>query len=266
MDPGRPAIAERPGRGRHRAAARDHVVDEEHPRRHRPAGDVQGAPAALGPGSSRLRRPRSPPEQRTAGHAHPPGDGAGQETGLVEAAAPAPGRRGGGPGDHLDVDRAPVDRRGHAGGEEGDGGARVAVLQAGDQLPPHPGVGERRRARVDARRPGEGGRRSQLASALRTRRGTRGPADRARRGQQHAARLGRGCDVLSAPGTRVLRTTPVAAGGGPSPPATAQHRSYVPTVQDERYSAWAGVSESISTPMVSSLRRAISRSISTGTS
>ena len=42
--------------------------------------------------------------------------------------------------------------------------------------------------------------------------------------------------------------------------------TYVPTVQEDRYSVWAAVSESISTPMVSSLRRAISRSISTGTS
>ena len=46
----------------------------------------------------------------------------------------------------------------------------------------------------------------------------------------------------------------------------AQSVGYVPTVQEPRYSTWAGVRTSMGTFIVSSFRRAISESMSRGTS
>ena len=200
-----------------------------------------------------LGRARPPPEKGPARHAQGAGHGPGQQAGLVEPSGPQPGRRGRRPG--HDVDRC-TDRRRHPPGQEGNRTPGIPVLQPGHQLPPRPVVGQEGGAAVDTRRRRQRRRPTQLGRTAGARRGPARPAGGARRGQEHGPRLRTGCDT---PFFGPESTVAVLLG-------PKNDSGQVPTVQLLRYSTCSGVRTSISTPMVSSLRRAISLSMSRGTS
>ena len=145
------------GGGGHRGPAGDHVVDQEDPGRWVSDGSEGGTRPPRLEGLAGLGRTGRAQEQPPAGDAasrppEPPGDGPGEELGLVEAPLPAAGVGGGGPGDHVDRDRLGRHQRGHPLGQERHRRPGVAVLQPGHQLPPGPLVGQQRGTGVDARR------------------------------------------------------------------------------------------------------------------
>ena len=142
------------------------------------------------PGRPVSRGPRRPVEEGPQRAAQATRDQPGQQSGLVEP-APASSRRGRRHPRH-DIDLLRVDPLRHRAGEEAERRTGVPVLQAGDQLPAHPLVGEQRRAGVEPRRRRQRRRPAQLGPTGRAWGRPPGAAARAGDGQQHRAEVTEG--------------------------------------------------------------------------
>ncbi len=153
-----PHCTARPQRGRgglQRSPCGDHVVDHQHgltpcgqaaPQHDRWRACPRGGPQA------RLGRTLAAQQQAPGGPAASPGDAASQQLSLIEAAPPAARRCGGHPADHVGPCACLEHQAGHGVGQPAQASPRVAVLEAGEQLPRGALVAEQRPQPVDARR------------------------------------------------------------------------------------------------------------------
>jgi len=126
-----------------RRARRDDVVDEQH--RETLTGSPGTKPRTGQPFGSRLPglgRAVRPIEQSAARNAEPPGDGAGDDLGLVVAAPANPTATGRCPSD--DIDRRELQPADHLRGEHVGGATAVTELQRHDQLAGDTVEGKRR--------------------------------------------------------------------------------------------------------------------------
>src|SRR5690606_9409390 len=134
-------------------------------------------PLSLGGVQTGLRRPSPAAEEAPTGAPEPPGHGASQQLGLIEATGAAAGRGGRRPGDDVDPPR--VDETREPVGQPRQRTPRVAVLEPGDELTPHALVGEQGDPLVDPRGGWSGGRRPQAGPTPRAGRLAAGTAARA---------------------------------------------------------------------------------------
>ena len=174
-------------RGRHRRPGRDDVVHEHDTKPgERDKALEDGPVSSLLPRPPGLRRPRIAPQEPLDTEARPSRDLARKERGLVEPALTRPARARRHPRDHVGL---PADRheRGHARCERREASTGVAVLEAGDDRPRSPFVGEHCVERVERVRNGQGPcRRHEVGGTTRTDAPLGASAHRTTSGQEHA--------------------------------------------------------------------------------
>ena len=145
-----PTSAQRTSGGRERGSRGGDIIDQQHAAmQHRSSVDQleRGTGEAPGAATTRLVTIVAAEELGARWTVEAPGDGSGQQLGLVEPALAAPFERGWRPRDHVDGD--PAESAHHLADQPVEARASIGVLEPGHQLAHRPVIGERRPPPVD---------------------------------------------------------------------------------------------------------------------